>query len=82
VEFEQNPGPDAIRAALASPHIEVRGDQEESPSNVGAAGQNGITVGEISIDRNHPRACWFWVVADNLRLAAENALEVAREALA
>jgi aspartate-semialdehyde dehydrogenase len=82
VEFEQNPGPDALRAALASPHIEVRGGQEESPSNVGAAGQNGITVGEISIDRNHPRACWFWVVADNLRLAAENALEVAREALA
>jgi len=82
VEFEQNPGPDALRAALASPHIEVRGGQEESPSNVGAAGQSGITVGEISIDRNHPRACWFWVVADNLRIAAENALEVAREALA
>jgi aspartate-semialdehyde dehydrogenase len=82
IEFEENPGPEAIGAALASPHIEVRAAGEESPSNVGAAGQGGITVGAISPDRNHPRACWLWMVADNLRLAAENALGVAREALA
>ena len=82
IEFEENPGPEAIGAALASPHIEVRAAGEESPSNVGAAGQGGITVGAISPDHNHPRACWLWMVADNLRLAAENALEVVREALA
>jgi hypothetical protein len=33
-------------------------------------------------DRNDARACWFWIVADNFRISADNAVEVAREALA
>lgn len=82
VEFEDNPGPQRLAEALASPHIEVRQRDQEPPSNVGATGQNGITVGAIATDRNDPRATWFWIVADNLRLAAENAVEVAREILA
>ena len=81
VEFENNPGVDAIEGALASSQIDVRGREHEAPSNVGVAGQGGITVGAIAVDRNHPRACWFWMVADNLRVAAENAAEVARELL-
>jgi aspartate-semialdehyde dehydrogenase len=80
VEFESNPGVDAIERALASEQIDVRKDQEP-PTNVGVAGQDGIAVGGIVADRNNPRACWFWIVADNLRLAAENAVEVAREIL-
>jgi len=48
---------------------------------VSHAGQSGIAVGAIAEDRNNPDACWFWVVADNLRLAAENAVAVAREFL-
>ncbi len=81
VEFDENPGVEAILAALASPHIDVRGKEHEPPSNVGVAGQGGITVGAIAVDRNQPRACWFWIAADNLRIAAENAAEVARELL-
>ena len=34
-----------------------------------------------SPDRNHPQACWIWVVADNLRLMAANAVVVARQLL-
>jgi aspartate-semialdehyde dehydrogenase len=45
------------------------------------AGQSGISAGAIAVDANNPRACWFWVVADNLKLAAENAIAVAREAM-
>jgi hypothetical protein len=44
---------------------------------VGVAGQSGIAVGAIAADRNHPRACWLWAAADNLRLVADNALSVA-----
>jgi len=77
-EFEENPGKNAIVQALASPKIDLRADDEEPPTNVGVAGQSGITVGTIAADRNHPRAYWFWMVADNLRITAENALEVAR----
>lgn len=82
VEFETRPESGALARALAAARVEVRGKEEEAPSNVGAAGQSGITVGSIVPDRNDPRACWFWIVADNLRLAAENAVEVAREILA
>lgn len=82
IEFEQNPRVEALSTALAGNGVEVRGPGEESPTNVGAAGQSGITVGNIALDRNNPRACWFWVVADNLRIAAENAVGVVSELLA
>jgi aspartate-semialdehyde dehydrogenase len=78
VEFEDDPGRDAILQALTSLKIDLRAHEEEPPTNVGVAGQSGITVGAIAPDRNHPRAHWFWMVADNLRITAENALEVAR----
>jgi aspartate-semialdehyde dehydrogenase len=78
VEFEDNPGRNAIVEALTSPKIDLRADDEEPPTNVGTAGQSGITIGAIAPDRNHPRAHWFWMVADNLRITAENAVEVAR----
>ena len=81
VEFDQNPGIDAITDALASNDIDVRVSGHEPPSNVGVAGQRGITVGAIAPDRNHPRAFWFWIVSDNLRITAENVVEVVREAL-
>jgi len=38
-------------------------------------------VGSIVPDRNCPNGCWFWVVADNFRLMAENALAVVRSLL-
>ena len=59
--------------------IEVLTDEFEPPNNVGQAGQSGIAVGAISPDRNNAEAVWFWVAADNVRLAAENALMVARQ---
>jgi len=78
VEFESNPGVAALAKALAASNIDVRTKDHEPPTNVGAAGQDGIMVGAITLDRNQPRACWFWIVADNFRIAAENAVEVAR----
>ncbi len=81
VEFEENPGTDAIVDALTSNDIDVRVGGHEPPSNVGVAGQRGITVGAIAPDRNQPRAFWFWIVTDNLRIAAENVVEVVREAI-
>jgi aspartate-semialdehyde dehydrogenase len=79
VEFEQNPGVKAISQILSSEGIDVRPD--EPPSNVGIAGQSGLSVGAIAVDANNPRACWLWAVSDNLRMSAENAVAVARELL-
>jgi aspartate-semialdehyde dehydrogenase len=78
VDFEDNPGVDALEKTLAAAGVDVRDESLEPPNNAGIAGQSGIAVGAIAMDRNHPSACWVWMVADNLRLAAENAVAVAQ----
>lgn len=62
--------------ALASAQIEIRGPNEEAPDCVSAAGQTGLIAGDIRIDRNNPRAAWFWIVGDNLRLTADTAADL------
>jgi len=78
VEFESNPGVETLESTLALGPVDVRGAEFEPPTNVSQAGETGITVGGITPDRNDPEACWFWIVADNLRLTADNAVAVAR----
>jgi aspartate-semialdehyde dehydrogenase len=78
VEFEETIGTEALEQALVGEHVEVRGPDVEAPNIVGMAGESGIAVGAITADRNNPRAVWFWVVADNIRIMAENAVAVAR----
>jgi aspartate-semialdehyde dehydrogenase len=79
VEFENPPEMESLEQALAAGSIEVRGGDFEPPNIVAQAGQDGISVGAISPDRNHFGAAWFWFVTDNLRLAADNAIAVARQ---
>jgi aspartate-semialdehyde dehydrogenase len=79
MEFEQNPGIEVLRHVLSDSDVDVRGDDETPPDNVGIAGQGGIAVGNVRVDRNNAKACWFWLVADNLRLPAASAVAVARE---
>ena len=81
VEFEASTGVSAIEAALAGDPVDLRGDDTEPPDVVGMAGQGGLAIGNIRVDRNNAQAVWLWVVADNLRLRAENAIAVARELL-
>jgi aspartate-semialdehyde dehydrogenase len=78
VEFEDNPGAAFFEQALAGEQIEVRGPDLDPPHIVGIAGQDGLALGAIRQDRNNPRAVWFWLVADNIRIVAENAVAVAR----
>ena len=81
VEFENNPGAEALETALASERIDVRQADLEPPTSAGMAGQNGIAAGAVAMDRNVPQACWLWLAADNLRLAAENAVAVGSQFL-
>jgi aspartate-semialdehyde dehydrogenase len=80
-EFGERPDVEALAEALSSPEVDVRTGDLEPPNNVGIAGQGGIAVGAITVDRNNPNGCWFWVVADNFRLVAENALAVTQSML-
>ena len=81
VEFIENPGTAALARSLAGTLIEVRTGEEEPPTNVGVTGQQGLLVGSLETDRNHPQAAWLWAVADNLHLMAENALMVTQSLL-
>ncbi len=76
VEFEGDIRAEELGEALASAQIEVRGQNDEPPNGVGAAGQSGLMAGDIRIDRNNPRAAWLWVVADNLRVIADAAADL------
>ena len=71
LEFDTNPGVAAIQQVLNEPPVDVHGSGLEPPNNVGVAGQTGVAVGSVTLDRNHPHALWLWGAADNLRLAAE-----------
>lgn len=81
VEFETDVAVTDLETALASNHVELVGPKEEGPSNVSSAGQSGIAVGDIRIDRNHPRAYWMWLVADNLRVTADNTVDAIEQVL-
>ena len=81
VEFESRPAAEAVAEAIASAQIDVRGADVEAPTNVGIAGQSGLTVGLIEPDRNHPRAMWLWAAADNYQVTSDNAVELVRSAL-
>ena len=81
VEFEESPGVSAIEEALEGEPIDLRAGGAEPPNVVGMAGQNGLAIGSIAIDRNNAQAAWLWIVTDNLRLRAENAIAVAQELL-
>ncbi len=77
IEFESAVDVKKIAKVLTAADIDVRPD--EPPSNANIAGISGLSVGAIHPDRNNPRACWLWLVADNLRLSAENAIAVSKE---
>jgi aspartate-semialdehyde dehydrogenase len=76
VEFEEAPGLNEITSAFETAGFDVRSG--DPPSNANIAGHSGLSVGAIAPDSNHPRAYWLWMVADNLKLSAENAVTVAR----
>ena len=72
IELSGNVDPAAVAQSLASAQVEIRGGSEESPTNVGVAGQSGLIAGDIRMDRNNPRAVWLWIVIDNFRMRADS----------
>jgi aspartate-semialdehyde dehydrogenase len=65
-----------VSSALSGEHVVLVGGREEAPTNVNAAGQGHILV-SVMADRSDARSAWLWATADNLRLAAAIAVELA-----
>ena len=78
VETAQAVAPEAAEAALAGEHLRVRRRGEPAPSPVDAAGSGDILVDNIRRDLANPAGLWIWAAVDNIRLAAENAVEIAQ----
>ena len=77
VQLNQNTGTSAVRSAFASDSaFVVHGDETDGPSPVGVAGTHGIHVGRIH-SFEEPGAFGMWLVTDNLRVAASNAIRTA-----
>jgi len=66
---------EGVAEALSGEHVAIaKGD--DSPSNVNAAGQGDILI-SLAGDDNEKDGFWIWAAADNLRIAATNAVECA-----
>ena len=65
----------------ASEHIEVSTSDEDAPSNLSAAGQEQVLVRVRSAEdeATATNRFWLWAAADNLKLAATNAVACALE---
>jgi aspartate-semialdehyde dehydrogenase len=77
VETAQPITAEEAAAALPGEHLRLRRLPQDAPSQVEAVGSNDILVDAVATDPAHPTGIWLWAVADNLRLAAMNAVEIA-----
>lgn len=80
-EFAEEVKLEDICSGLAGePYLHLHRDDYPMPMDV--RGQDLVHIGRIRIDQDNPRACHFWVVADNLRRgAATNACLIAEEVI-
>ncbi|HXH47773.1 MAG TPA: Asd/ArgC dimerization domain-containing protein [Terriglobia bacterium] len=76
-ETEERVPPPELVVALDGAPVAIRRTSEKAPSQADAAGSNEILVDAIQPDAAHPAGIWLWAVADNMRLAAINAVQIA-----
>ena len=79
VRFVKTPSVDEIRTCLADTKgaLVVSDNPEEAASPVSVVGSDKIHVGRIAADPHQPALFGLWLTADNLRIAASNALGIA-----
>jgi aspartate-semialdehyde dehydrogenase len=65
-----------LSQAMTGDHVAIPGADEDSPSNVSAAGQPDIQL-SLKSDSVQPNGVWLWATADNLRISALTAVECA-----
>ncbi len=82
IELENAVPLGTIVDALGGEHLDLVLEETDSPSNLAAAGQNDVLVWlkpEPPVARvsGETSRFWLWAASDNLRLAAQNAVECA-----
>ena len=71
----------AIKSAFTD--LGARFDEtDDAPSTVSVAGESEIHFAQVESDPVTASGFWFWGVADNLRIAATNAVRIAEQLIA
>jgi aspartate-semialdehyde dehydrogenase len=81
VEYERPVRLEQVEAALSAPHLELIQGDADAPGNLNSIGDQDISV-RVRLDEQgvpQSRRLWLWASADNLELAALNAVECAQE---
>jgi aspartate-semialdehyde dehydrogenase len=81
-EFASPVKPEQLRAAFANLGVEIGAPDDPLPTNVSVAGESEIHLARIEVDPGIAGGMWLWGAADNLRLAATNAVRIAEELFA
>jgi len=83
VELERPVEMVALEEAVSGEHVELVLGDSDSPSNLAATGQNDILVRlqpQLSARGGSATSrLWLWAASDNLRIAAQNAVQCALE---
>lgn len=77
VETAERIVPAELVGALEGRPLRLSRGSEMPPTQVDVAGSSEILVDAVQPDPSHRSGFWLWAVADNLRLAAVNAVEIA-----
>jgi aspartate-semialdehyde dehydrogenase len=79
LQLAGSPTVDAVASCLESSgkSIIVHSDKGLSPSPVTVVGSDALHVARLEADPGRPGAFFLWAIADNLRVAASNALQIA-----
>jgi aspartate-semialdehyde dehydrogenase len=80
VETRDDVSLEDLERALKGPRLTLARLREPAPSQAEASGSSEIQVDAIARDQARARGSWIWAVADNLRLATLNAIEIAEGA--
>ncbi len=81
-EMASPKAPTQVEAAFARLGVKIAAADEMPPTNVSVAGESEIQLARIEPDPNLANGVWIWGVADNLRLAATNAVRIAEDVIA
>ncbi len=82
VELKERTTPEEVEAVLDQKPLTLWKSAEVEPSAVGVAGLGEIVLGPVESDAAWESGFWLWGAADNLRLTAQNAIEIAEGLIA
>lgn len=82
VDFSSPPNLEELERALSAVGTKIAAKGDSAPTNVSVAGETQIHLAAVESDPGVPGGVWLWGAADNLRLAATNAVRIAEEVLA